>query len=93
MTKIELTEKMQDITGFTKRESANIVDTVFSIMKETLNRGENLKISGFGNFEVKEKTPRKGRNPQTGESIMISRRRVLSFKPSSVLKSQLNSES
>lgn len=93
MTKIELTEKMQDITGFTKQESANIVDTVFSIMKETLNRGENLKISGFGNFEIKEKAPRKGRNPQTGESIMISRRRVLSFKPSSVLKSQLNCES
>ena len=92
MTKIELTEKMQLITGFTKRESANIVDTVFLIMKETLNQGENLKISGFGNFEVKEKAPRKGRNPLTGESIMISRRRVLSFKPSSVLKSQLNNE-
>lgn len=92
MTKLELTEMIQLNSGLTKRESADILDTVFSIIKETLNQGENLKISGFGSFEIKEKSPRMGRNPQTGESITISRRRVLSFKPSTVLKAQINQE-
>ena len=90
MSKNELTEKIRINSGLTKRESADILDTVFSIVKETLNQGENLKISGFGSFEIKEKSPRNGRNPQTGETITISRRRVLSFKPSSVLKAQIN---
>ena len=92
MTKLELTEKIQINSGLTKRESADILDTVFSIMKETLNQGEGLKISGFGSFMVSEKSSRKGRNPQTGATITISRRRVLSFKPSTVLKAQINGE-
>lgn len=90
MTKNELTEKIRINSGLTKRESADILDTVFSIVKETLTQGENLKISGFGSFMVSEKSSRKGRNPQTGETITISRRRVLSFKPSTVLKAQIN---
>lgn len=90
MTKNELTEKIRINSGLTKRESADILDTVFSIVKETLNQGENLKISGFGSFMVSEKSSRKGRNPQTGETITISPRRVLSFKPSTVLKAQIN---
>lgn len=90
MTKFELIEKIQGVTGETKREAAAIVETVFTIMKETLIQGENLKISGFGNFEVREKAPRTGRNPQTGEAITINRRRVLSFKPGTVLKAQIN---
>ena len=59
-------------------------------MKEALENGEKVKISGFGNFEIRRKEPRKGRNPQTGEEIIISERRVLTFKPSQVLKEKLN---
>ena len=64
---------------------------VFETMKETLEQGEKIKISGFGNFEVRDKRARVGRNPQTGEVIEISARRVLTFKPSQVLKNALTS--
>ena len=60
------------------------------MMKETLEKGEKIKISGFGNFVVRNKRPRVGRNPQTGETIEITARRVLTFRPSQVLKSVLN---
>jgi integration host factor subunit alpha len=76
--------------GFSRKESAEIVDLVFDLMKETLENGEKIKISGFGNFIVREKRSRKGRNPQTGEEIQISARRVLTFKPSQVLRKALN---
>jgi integration host factor subunit alpha len=66
------------------------VDLVFETMKETLGRGEKIKISGFGNFLVREKQPRPGRNPQTGTEITIDARKVLTFKPSPVLKAALN---
>jgi integration host factor subunit alpha len=62
---------------------------VFDIIKETLEKGEKIKISGFGNFVVREKRSRVGRNPQTGEEIEISARRVLTFKPSQVLRGAL----
>jgi integration host factor subunit alpha len=92
MTKAEIADKIQTVTGHTKKDSAELVELVFSVLKDTLESGENLKISGFGNFEVKQKADRKGRNPQTGEEITIEARRVLSFKPSSVLKQRLNRE-
>ena len=66
------------------------VETVFDTIKETLERGEKIKISGFGNFVVRDKNARAGRNPQTGQEITISARRVLTFKPSQVLKNALN---
>jgi integration host factor subunit alpha len=69
------------------------VDLVFDMMKETLESGDKIKISGFGNFLVREKRARKGRNPQTGEELQISARRVLTFKPSQVLRKALNIES
>lgn len=90
MTKADLAEKIRMTTGFTKMESADMLETIFSIIKTTLESGEKLKISGFGNFEVKQKANRRGRNPQTGESITIEARRVLSFKPSIVLRSAVN---
>jgi len=68
------------------------VESVFDIMKENLTRSENIKVSGFGNFVVKEKRARKGRNPQTGEEIAISARKVLTFRPSQVLRRTLNEE-
>jgi integration host factor subunit alpha len=90
MTKAELVEIVKEKTGFTRQESFQIVEQVFQILKETLEKGEKVKISGFGNFVTREKRPRKGRNPQSGEKIMISGRRVLTFKPSVMLRKAVN---
>jgi len=90
MTKADLVEKIYMKTGFSKKESAEIVETVFDIIKTTLEDGEKIKIAGFGNFVVKDKATRRGRNPQTGEEIEISSRRILTFKPSQVLKTSIN---
>lgn len=90
MTKADLVESVYIKTGFSKKESADIVEMVFDLMKETLEGGEKIKIAGFGNFVVKEKSTRRGRNPQTGEEIKISSRRILTFKPSQVLKGSIN---
>ncbi|MHB8122184.1 MAG: integration host factor subunit alpha [Desulfuromonadaceae bacterium] len=92
MTKADIFEKVQEGIGMTRKESAEMVEAVFSIMKSTLETGENLKISGFGSFIVKKKADRRGRNPQTGESITIEARRILTFKPSGVLRDALNPE-
>ena len=92
MTKLEIVEVLYERLGFSKRECANIVDTFFKIIKETLADGENVKISGFGNFMVKEKNSRRGRNPQTGKEIEISARKVLNFKLSQVLKDEINKQ-
>lgn len=91
MTKADIIEAVYEkVGGFSKKEAAEIVESVFNQIKETLERGEKIKISGFGNFIVREKKARIGRNPQTGEEITISARRVLTFKPSQVLKNVLN---
>lgn len=91
MTKADLVEAVYGrLDGCSKKESSEIVETVFETMKETLGRGDKIKISGFGNFVVRDKKSRIGRNPQTGEEITISARRVLTFKPSQVLKNALN---
>ncbi len=90
MTKAEIIESVYSKIGFSKKESADIVELVFDTMKETLEKGEKIKISGFGNFVVRQKRPRIGRNPQTGEEIEITARRVLTFRPSQVLKAALN---
>jgi integration host factor subunit alpha len=66
------------------------LEQAFEILKETLERGETIKVSGFGNFIVREKRPRKGRNPKTAEEIAITARRVLKFKPSQKLRKLLN---
>ena len=86
MTKAEIVEQIYERVGFSKKESAELVEKVFEMIKETLRDGEKVKISGFGNFVVREKNARKGRNPQTGEEILLEARRVLTFKPSLVLK-------
>jgi len=93
MTKADLIESVYLKTGFSKKESAEIVETVFDLIKDTLEDGEKIKIAGFGNFVVKEKATRRGRNPQTGDEIEISARRILTFKPSQVLKNAINSGS
>ncbi len=92
MTKIDIIqdvyEKMEP--RISKKDSARIVESVFDIIKDSLAKGEKIKISGFGNFVVKEKKSRRGRNPQTGDEIAISARRVLTFKSSQVLRKALN---
>ncbi len=91
MTKADIVEQVYDcLDGFSKKESADIVEMVFESIKETLESGEKIKISGFGNFVVRQKKERTGRNPQTGEEIRIAPRKVLTFKPSQVLKNAIN---
>ena len=90
ITKAELVSIISDKCSFSRQESFQIVDQVFQILKETLEKGEKVKISGFGNFVTREKRPRKGRNPQTGEEMMISGRRVLTFRPSAILRKAVN---
>lgn len=90
MTKADIIEGVYEKIGFSKKESAEIVELVFDTLKETLERGDKVKISGFGNFQVRQKKSRVGRNPQTGKEIEISARRVLTFRPSQVLKAALN---
>lgn len=91
MTKADIVQALySQVGGFSKKEAAEMVDLVFELMKETLGRGEKIKISGFGNFVLRDKRQRPGRNPQTGEPIAISERRVLTFKASQILKQVLN---
>ncbi|MCD6151208.1 MAG: integration host factor subunit alpha [Deltaproteobacteria bacterium] len=90
MTKADIVETIYEKVGLSKRESARIVDMIFDIIKGELENGENIKLSGFGSFAVRDKNARRGRNPQTGEEITISARRVLSFKPSNVLRKHIN---
>lgn len=90
MTKADLVEVVHAEVGYSKKDAAYIVELVFDTIKETLESGDNIKISGFGNFEVRQKRSRVGRNPQTGGVIRITARRVLTFKPSQVLKQVLN---
>jgi integration host factor subunit alpha len=90
MTKMDIVTSLYERLGFSKRECARIVDSFFETMKGTLAKGENVKISGFGNFIIKEKQSRRGRNPQTGREIEISKRRVLNFRISQVLKDAIN---
>lgn len=90
MTKADIIDIVYEEMGLAKRESAILVEKMFDIIKETLEQGENVKISGFGSFNLQNKSARQGRNPQTGEQITVSARRVLSFKPSNVLRNKLN---
>ncbi|MGE3975100.1 MAG: integration host factor subunit alpha [Bdellovibrionales bacterium] len=92
MTKADIVEKVYQKIGFTKKEAARLVELVFDSIKDTLERGEKVKVSGFGNFVVRKKKERIGRNPQTGEQIKISARHVMTFRPSQVLKAILNGE-
>jgi integration host factor subunit alpha len=90
VTKSDIAGALHQGVGFTQKRSAEVVDLILDLMKEALERGEKLKISGFGNFEVRRKRPRRGRNPQTGEAIVLAGRRVVTFRPSPLLKERLN---
>lgn len=90
MTKADLVDLIYERVGASKKEAGEVVEAVFAIIRDSLREGDKVKISGFGSFVVNQKKSRRGRNPQTGEPITINSRRVLSFKPSQVLKELVN---
>lgn len=92
LTKADLVERLYRKVGISRKEASEVVESLFEIVKGRLEQGEKVKLSGFGNFVVNVKRPRRGRNPQTGEEIVISGRRVLTFKASQVLKQVMNGE-
>ena len=93
MTKADIVNSVQAKMGFSRRLTGAVVNDLLEIIKETLLKGESVKISGFGNFEIREKNARRGRNPRTGEELTISARKVLRIKPSQVLRRSINSRS
>lgn len=90
MTKADIIRNVHEKIGISKSDAARLVESVFDIIKDTLAGGEDVKISGFGKLSIREKKARRGRNPQSGQEIEISARRVLTFKSSQVLKKALN---
>jgi integration host factor subunit alpha len=86
LTKAELAERLFEHVGLNKREAKEFVDSFFYVMRDALARGEQVKLSGFGNFDLRKKNQRPGRNPKTGEEIPISARRVVTFRPGQKLK-------
>ena len=90
LTKAQIVESIQDELGLKAKQSQQVVETLLEIMKSTLESGEDILISGFGKFTVNEKTARKGRNPATGNDMMLKARRVVTFRCSSKLRSMIN---
>ncbi len=91
LTKAQLAEMLFDHIGLNKRESKDMIDSFFDLISESLVNGTDVKISGFGNFQIRTKAPRPGRNPRTGELIPIEARRVVTFHASHKLKEQIQS--
>ena len=90
MTKADIVEHVyENVDDLIKKEASEYVETLFDLIKKELANGENVKISGFGSFIVRDKKQRMGRNPQTGEPMAISARRVVSFKPSQLLNKEV----
>ena len=93
LTKDKLVIRLQTQLGLTKPESRQMVERLFGLMKDTLTNGEDLLVSGFGKFSVRKKNERRGRNPQTRESLILPARKVLVFKASGVLRERINESS
>ena len=92
LTKANLIDSLYEKSGFQKQKSSSAVETLLEIIKDTLETGEDILITGFGKFCVRDKKDRKGRNPQTGNSLMLDARRVVTFKCSRTLRENLNKE-
>ncbi len=92
VTKDDIVARVHEL-GFSKKQAVDLVETLIEIMKSTLERGEDILISGFGKFCVKSKKPRRGRNPATGEDLMLRARRVITFKCSGKLRNKINAAS
>ena len=91
LTRKELTETLADQLGFSQSNCAQIVDSFLDNMKQTMVNGNSIKLVHFGTFTVRNKSPRRGRNPRTGETITIKKRQAVSFRPSKKLREQVNS--
>jgi len=92
LTKIQIVESVQNQTGFPKNKSSEIVETLLKIIKRTLASGDDVLVSGFGKFCVNEKKERKGRNPATGDAMMLEARKVVTFKCSGTLRRRINGQ-
>ncbi|MES1944062.1 integration host factor subunit alpha [Salinisphaera sp. PC39] len=91
LTKADLAETLFEQLGLNKREAKEFVDSFFEEIRSTLESGDYVKLSGFGNFELRDKNQRPGRNPKTGEEIPISARRVVTFRPGQKLRTRVES--
>jgi integration host factor subunit alpha len=89
LTKAEMAERLFEELGLNKREAKEVVELFFEEIRETLQSNEQVKLSGFGNFDLRDKGERPGRNPKTGEEIPISARRVVTFRPGQKLKARV----
>lgn len=92
LTKAGIAEMLFEDLGLNKREAKDIVECFFEEIRLSLENNESVKLSGFGNFELRDKTPRPGRNPKTGEEIPISARRVVTFRPGQKLRARVESD-
>ncbi|GAB4387368.1 MAG: integration host factor subunit alpha [Thermodesulfovibrionales bacterium] len=92
MTKADLVEIVFEKVGLSKKEAHDIIEIIFDTIKESFKEGESVKIPGFGTFNVRKKAARRGRNPQTGDELEITARRVLTFKTSNQLKAEIEKE-
>jgi len=90
MTKADIIDEIYFRSGLTRNECVEVVDLFFELIKSTLEKGETVKMTGFGNFVVHNKAARRGRNPQTGETMEIAARKVMKFKPGQLLKNSIN---
>ncbi|HBI14178.1 MAG TPA: integration host factor subunit alpha [Desulfobulbaceae bacterium] len=90
VTRKELAVAVNEQLGVSQRNSSDIVDTVFAVLKDSLVGGESVKLVQFGTLTVRDKSPRRGRNPRTGESMTITKRKMISFRPSKQLRDRLN---
>jgi len=93
LTKAEIATLVHDHVGLSKKESGQIVESVLNLIRQTLERGEDVKLSGFGHFMVRSKHARRGRNPKTGDEITISSRSVVTFRASHLLKQKVAGDS
>ena len=89
LTKAEMAERLFEEVGLNKREAKEFVDAFFDALRESLEKGKSIKLSGFGNFDLRQKNQRPGRNPKTGEEIPITARRVVTFHASQKLKAMV----
>ncbi len=92
MTKADIVEIVFEKVGFSKKDVASVIEEIFETIKTALEKGDKVKISGFGNFNIRQKGARRGRNPQTGTEITIDERRVMTFKASQLLKKSINTQ-
>ena len=92
LTKAHIVDSVIEANGFTRRKSVETIETLLELIKSTLESGEDVLISGFGRFCVKQKPERRGRNPATGKDMMLAPRKVVTFKWSGMLKNKLNSK-